>query len=568
MCGRTALSLAPDQIKASTGVSNWVDSDKYRPSYNVGPTRYQPVLLLDDTGHKYIRSHKWGLIPFWTKSTPDYTSLARMINARDDSLVGPGEKPVFKGVKNKKRCVVVAEGFFEWDKSRGSGTKVPFFVHPTSFSGPPPPSPPSASPPPPPHTTTDTDATDDSSANPPQTPTSPEIQRRDLLYMAGLWDKATIDGEDVYSYTIVTTSSSSSLGWLHDRMPVILSTSSPSSPSSPSSSPPPTTLPSSHSAATDRTPIDIWLDPAIPITDSRVASLLRPYEGPGLAWYAVSGVVGSVKNDSVDCIRPANPDDVARAAKAKKSGTGPPEKGLQSIAGFFGKGGFKTGGGGNGGGVSAAPTQPNSPKGHTEVAMATQPNGRDSAGDREHVVDVDDGEDYDVPRDDPPDDVVGPASPEEASAVTPVTPSKRRRLLETDSEGEGEGQEQGGRGAGREKEKEKERREGGNGNGNGTRTVPTPTPVTPQAKRRPVDGGGSAGSPAGTAAVAGGGGGDVRSGGTTPHRATSSPGGSVSGSAKAKASPGGSKSGSRGGKGGGKGASGGQQKLTSFFHPK
>ena len=124
-----------------------------------------------------LQSARWGLIPFWTKRAPDYSSQLRTINCRDDSLAQSGG--MWNTMKQRKRCIVIAEGFYEWLKNPRSGTKVPHYV-----------------------------------------------KRKDgkLLLMAGLWDCVQYEGaeEKVYTYTVITTESNKQLSFLHDRMPVVL----------------------------------------------------------------------------------------------------------------------------------------------------------------------------------------------------------------------------------------------------------------------------------------------------------------------------------------------------------
>lgn len=124
-----------------------------------------------------LQSMKWGLVPFWTKRNPDYSSMLRTINARDDSLASKGG--MWNTMKQRKRCIVVAQGFYEWLKKNGGKEKIPHF-------------------------------------------TKRKDQR--LMCFAGLWDCVKYDGSDEkhYTYTIITTDSNKQLSFLHDRMPVIL----------------------------------------------------------------------------------------------------------------------------------------------------------------------------------------------------------------------------------------------------------------------------------------------------------------------------------------------------------
>ncbi|EOO03068.1 putative duf159 domain-containing protein [Phaeoacremonium minimum UCRPA7] len=109
---------------------------------------------------------KWGLIPFWTKRNPDYGSMLKTINCRDDSLAMAGG--MWASMKGRKRCIVIAQGFYEWLKV--GKDKVPHFV-----------------------------------------------KRKDghLMCFAD-------DDQKNYTYTIITTDSNKQLKFLHDRMPVIL----------------------------------------------------------------------------------------------------------------------------------------------------------------------------------------------------------------------------------------------------------------------------------------------------------------------------------------------------------
>ncbi|KAK3395262.1 hypothetical protein B0H63DRAFT_65975 [Podospora didyma] len=125
-----------------------------------------------------LQAMKWGLIPFWTKRNPDYGSMLKTINCRDDSLAAGGG--MWASMKARKRCIVLAQGFYEWLKPPGSKDKIPHFV-----------------------------------------------KRKDgkLMLFAGLWDCVQYEddgGIKNYTYTVITTDSNKQLKFLHDRMPVIL----------------------------------------------------------------------------------------------------------------------------------------------------------------------------------------------------------------------------------------------------------------------------------------------------------------------------------------------------------
>jgi len=91
-----------------------VETDEQQTSTEAGGVHYK------------LQTMKWGLIPFWTKRNPGYGSLMKTINCRDDSLAQSGG--MWGSMKGRKRCVVVAQGFYEWLKKDGGREKVPHYV--------------------------------------------------------------------------------------------------------------------------------------------------------------------------------------------------------------------------------------------------------------------------------------------------------------------------------------------------------------------------------------------------------------------------------------------------------
>jgi putative SOS response-associated peptidase YedK len=178
MCGRFVSSSPPDELAAYFGVDQVGESvqDPDRSAnYNVAPT--QDVLgVVEDADQRHLDAFFWGLIPSWAK---DAKIGSKMINARAETLA---DKNAYKSSFAKRRCLVPADGFYEWKKLDGSGKakKQPMF-----------------------------------------------ISRRDgePLAFAGLWsvwrgpDK---DQEPLRSLTIVTTTPNGTMAPIHDRMPVIL----------------------------------------------------------------------------------------------------------------------------------------------------------------------------------------------------------------------------------------------------------------------------------------------------------------------------------------------------------
>lgn len=182
MCGRARCTLDPDSIArvARAPPDRWTDRERYRPSYNVTPGHYTPIVRParerdgDGGGGKERAVHvmKWGLVPSFTKKDekPDHF---RMFNARSESV---REKSAFRRLIPHSRCIALVEGFYEWKKD---GTKKqPYYVR---------------------------------------------LQDDEPLAFAALYDRwERADGDVMYTYTVLTTRAAKRLEWLHDRMPVIL----------------------------------------------------------------------------------------------------------------------------------------------------------------------------------------------------------------------------------------------------------------------------------------------------------------------------------------------------------
>lgn len=174
MCGRYALHvLTPELAELLRALSLTV---QLGPRYNITPTQSAPILRLGDDGLRELVMAKWGLIPSWAK---DAAIGNRMINARAETAA---EKPAFRAAMKKRRCIVPASGFYEWQKIEGSKVKQPWHIH---------------------------------SADAP------------IIGMAGLWERwrgPTDSGDtSIDSFTILTTTPNALMKRLHDRMPVILS---------------------------------------------------------------------------------------------------------------------------------------------------------------------------------------------------------------------------------------------------------------------------------------------------------------------------------------------------------
>ena len=167
MCGRFTQA-APGAVVAE--VFALPEAPELAPRYNIAPTQEVAAVRAGAAGGRELVALHWGLIPAWAN---DRTMAARMINARAETLAA---KPAFRSALRARRCLVVADGFYEWRKV-GAG-KRPYFIGLAS-------------------------------ARP--------------FGFAGLWERwAGAGGDAVESCTIVTTVANELVAPIHDRMPVIL----------------------------------------------------------------------------------------------------------------------------------------------------------------------------------------------------------------------------------------------------------------------------------------------------------------------------------------------------------
>ncbi|CAG7641637.1 SOS response-associated peptidase [Paenibacillus allorhizosphaerae] len=175
MCGRYTITVSWDELVLHFLLDR--RSAKYAPRYNVAPGQWIPAIIgsiregseLQQTLNRFGEL-RWGLVPSWAK---DDKSAARMINARSESA---GEKPSFRPLLKSKRCIIPADGFYEW--SRSGATKQPFRI---------------------------------------------TLQDGGLFGMAALYDTWLMPaGEKLHTCTILTTEANELIRGIHERMPVIL----------------------------------------------------------------------------------------------------------------------------------------------------------------------------------------------------------------------------------------------------------------------------------------------------------------------------------------------------------
>jgi putative SOS response-associated peptidase YedK len=235
MCGRFVSSSTPDKIAEYFGAT--FDGETLGENYNVAPTNDIYAVVAGPDGAPRLEVFHWGLIPVWAK---ERKIGAKMINARAETLA---EKPAYKGVFKKNRCIIPMDGFYEWKRDMETGeltkagkpVKQPFFIHSTTG---------------------------------------------EPLAVAGVWstwrDKAQgPDAPWLHSCSVVTTSANATMSYVHNRMPVMLPESAWST----------------------------WLDPDNHDTES-LQTLMVPAPDDLLTMHPVSTAVNVVRNKDESLIEP------------------------------------------------------------------------------------------------------------------------------------------------------------------------------------------------------------------------------------------------------------------------
>jgi len=117
MCGRFVITSPPAALRQIFG---YIEQPNFPPRYNVAPTQPIPVVILDNGG-RHFQLMRWGLIPSWVK---DPRTFSLLINARSETV---REKPAFKNALLRRRALIPADGYYEWQDA--GGRKRPFFIH-------------------------------------------------------------------------------------------------------------------------------------------------------------------------------------------------------------------------------------------------------------------------------------------------------------------------------------------------------------------------------------------------------------------------------------------------------
>ncbi len=260
MCGRYASSRKPEDLIEEFEVVRVDLPTPLEPDYNVAPTK--DIYAVFDRARKdpddsspvkqrRLAAVTWGLVPSWAK---DRGIGSRLINARVETLA---EKPTFRRAFAKRRCLLPADGYYEWYPTsqqtvRGKPVKQPYFIRPTDGG---------------------------------------------LLAMAGLyeiWRDASREEDEpeafLWTATVITTTAEDALGHIHDRMPMLVG-------------------PAAYNA---------WLDPASTDPDD-LRALLAPAAPGRLTAYPVSTEVNNVKNNGPELVDPlplhVGPDTLLGASK-------------------------------------------------------------------------------------------------------------------------------------------------------------------------------------------------------------------------------------------------------------
>lgn len=168
MCGRYSFNQLAEAIADKFQVK---EVPEISPRYNIAPTQQVATVLLNsESSERQMKMLRWGLIPSWAKDTK---MGAKLINARGETVA---EKPAFRAAFKKRRCLILADGFYEWHTQNGE--KQPFYFR---------------------------------------------LENGEPFAFAGLWEHwEKGEGEPIESCTIITTEANELMRPIHDRMPVII----------------------------------------------------------------------------------------------------------------------------------------------------------------------------------------------------------------------------------------------------------------------------------------------------------------------------------------------------------
>uniref|UniRef100_A0A1B6D327 Abasic site processing protein HMCES n=5 Tax=Clastoptera arizonana TaxID=38151 RepID=A0A1B6D327_9HEMI len=267
MCGRISCHMCKedcikatryyDEAKQNYESPEWYESPncpmKFNPSPNIAPTDISPVLISGDHYNKetkrVLQPMMFGMIPHWHKG--DYKT--HKLSTNNCRIEGINSSKLFNiPLKLGQRCVVVCDGYYEWQAKNSGQSKQPYFVYTSQKN------------------IQEKDPNCPEKLDEDSTEHGPTV-----LMMAGLYDKWTnIKGEEFFSYSVITMESNNTLSWLHHRMPAILQSEE---------------------------DISKWLDFKHVGSDDALQHL-RPVEC--VTWHPVSTLVNNSKNKDTKCNKP------------------------------------------------------------------------------------------------------------------------------------------------------------------------------------------------------------------------------------------------------------------------
>ncbi|WP_226389426.1 SOS response-associated peptidase [Penaeicola halotolerans] len=222
MCERYSITLSQQDLEARFQAEV---SPAYKPRYNAAPTQLLPVITAGSKGFSFFY---WGLPPIFTKNK---NISQKLINTKAETIA---LKASTKNLITQKRCIIPADGYFLW-KALGKKTRVPYrFV----------------------------------------------VENEQTFAMAGIWDEyETMDGEQTYTFMLLTVPANDQVAEFSDRMPAILS----------------------------KDAEKIWLDPTASL--EQLVAVLKPYPTHQMSAYPVSPKINELENDSASLLRKTPPAD-------------------------------------------------------------------------------------------------------------------------------------------------------------------------------------------------------------------------------------------------------------------
>lgn len=230
MCGRYGRRGDKQRIAEwmqmhNIGVFDGIDESQFGPSYNIAPQTFQPVVRLDcETGQRELTLMRWGLVPFWSKdSKPAFNT----VNAKAETIA---RSPAYREAWKRRRCLIPADWFYEWKKI-DEKTKQPYAIG---------------------------------------------MKNESMFAFGGLWEtwNEQETGNELQTFTIITTDPNELLEAIHNRMPVII----------------------------DSKDYERWLESADPAY--LPSDLLRPFPAERMKVWKIARSVGNVRNNNPGLLDP------------------------------------------------------------------------------------------------------------------------------------------------------------------------------------------------------------------------------------------------------------------------